>query len=157
MWKKKCTFAKNQFLMSRALFFVLTIFGLSFSSFADVDPYVVDDKAIDQTFEQAVEVDITDMSITPFNDLGTPTASGFTTQLNSDNAWAAWAICFVVGGFGLHRHYMGTSKWMWAYYTFTCGGIFGIVTFVDWVVLLVGAIHNDIGQYLNNNEFFMWK
>jgi TM2 domain-containing membrane protein YozV len=84
-------------------------------------------------------------------------ASGANASLASNpNPWVSFALCWVVGGFGVHRHYMGTKSSMWAIYTFTCGGIFGIVTFVDWIVLLIGAIDGDISKYVNNNSFFMW-
>lgn len=142
--------------MKKLLFFAVAIFALSFSSFAEVDPYVVDDNAIDQTFAQAAEITVNDMNTAIINDFGMPLTDNSTASFKSANPWVAFALCWVLGGFGIHRHYMGTSKWMWAIYTFTCGGIFGIVTLVDWVVLLVGAIQNDIHEYTNNSSFFMW-
>lgn len=142
--------------MKKVLLFAVAIFTLTFSSFAEVDPYVVDDNAIDQTFAQAAEINVSDMDAAMFNDFGMSMNNNASAELNSANPWAAFAICWVLGGFGIHRHYMGTSQWMWAIYTFTCGGIFGIVPFVDWVVLLVGAIQNNIGRYTNNASFFMW-
>jgi len=45
---------------------------------------------------------------------------------------------------------------MWALYTFTCGGIFGIIPLVDWIMLLIGIIENNIGSYENNTNFIMW-
>ena len=40
-------------------------------------------------------------------------------------------------------------------YILTCGGC-GIVATVDWIVLLIGLINNDISKYVNNPKFFMW-
>ncbi|HQB78543.1 MAG TPA: NINE protein [Tenuifilaceae bacterium] len=66
-------------------------------------------------------------------------------------------IPFPVGGFGIHRHYLGTKGSMWAIYFFTCGGIFGIVPMVDWIVILVdGILNKNIDKYTNNEKFFMW-
>lgn len=142
--------------MKKLLFFAVAIFALSFNSFAEVDPYVVDDNAIEQTIAQAGEITVNDMNSAFLNDFGMPLTDNSTASFKSANPWAAFALCWVLGGIGIHRHYMGTSKWMWAYYTFTIFGIFGIVPFVDWVVLLVGAIEGNIGSYTNNSKFFMW-
>jgi len=142
--------------MKKLLFFAVAIFALSFNSFAEVDPYVVDDNAIEQTIAQAGEITVNDMNSAFLNDFGMPLTDNNTASFKGANPWAAFALCWVLGGIGIHRHYMGTSKWMWAYYTFTIFGIFGIVPFVDWVVLLVGAIEGNIGSYTNNSKFFMW-
>ncbi|KWW30670.1 MAG: hypothetical protein AUK63_888 [bacterium P3] len=142
--------------MKKLLFLLVAAFAISFNAFAEVDPYVVDDNAIECTFAQAAEVSACDINAAMLNDFGMPLTDNATAAFKSVNPWGAWAICWIVGGFGIHRHYMGTSKFMWAVYTFTCGGIFGVVTFVDWVVLLVGAIQNDIRSYTNNDRFFMW-
>ena len=83
-------------------------------------------------------------------------SSSNSAYISYPNPWAAFAICWVVGHFGIHRRYLGTKSSMWAIYTFTCGGIFGIVPMVDWVVLLIGAANNNIRPYVNNKNFFMW-
>jgi hypothetical protein len=41
-------------------------------------------------------------------------------------------------------------------YIFTCFGIFGIVPLVDWIVLLIGLVNDDISKYEDNDKFFMW-
>lgn len=142
--------------MKKLLFLFVAIFALAFNSFAEVDPYVVDDDAIDETIAEAAEISIGDIDAAVVNDFNMPITNNTPATLQGANPWVSWALCWVVGGFGIHRHYMGTSRWMWAYYTFTCGGIFGIVTLVDWVVLLVGAIDGNIRSYTNNDRFFMW-
>ena len=46
---------------------------------------------------------------------------------------------------------------MWALYTFTFGGIFGIVPFVDFIVMLIDLVEdNGFGAYYGNTKFFMW-
>ena len=51
---------------------------------------------------------------------------------------------------------MGTAPGMWALYTFTVGGIFGIVDLVDFIMLIIGTADNNITPYINNRKFFMW-
>ena len=68
----------------------------------------------------------------------------------------AFLLCFFLGGFGVHRHYLGTRPGMWAIYTFTFGGLFGIVPLIDWVMLLIGLVDDDISPYVGNTKFFMW-
>jgi len=111
--------------------------------------YTVDNASIDALIANAVEIGVLESSL-PYG------VNETNATLSSKDPWVAFAVCFIVGGFGVHRHYLGTKSGMWAIYTFTCGGIFGIVTFVDWVVLLVGAINEDIAKYVGNPDFFMW-
>jgi hypothetical protein len=52
---------------------------------------------------------------------------------------------------------LGTKGSMWAIYTFTCGGIFGVVPLVDFFVLIAdGIVKENISKYENNESFFMW-
>jgi TM2 domain-containing membrane protein YozV len=108
--------------------------------------YKMDHASVDAIFANAVESNVS----------GVSSMFGANAAFNNPDPWVAWVICWVVGPIGIHRHYLGTSPNMWAIYTFTCCGIFGIVPTVDWVVLLVGAIKNDISPYVNNPNFFMW-
>jgi TM2 domain-containing membrane protein YozV len=88
---------------------------------------------------------------------GTSSPTFITNERVNNDALISWIICWVVGEFGVHRHYLGTKPTMWAIYTFTVCGIFGIVPFVDWWVLLIDGIINDnISPYQNNEKFFMW-
>ena len=112
--------------------------------------YTVDNASIDALVANAVEISTLETSF----EHGMHGANA--TLSASPNPWAAFAICWVVGVFGVHRHYLGTKSSMWAIYTFTCGGIFGIVTFIDWVVLLIGAVDDDVSKYVGNTSFFMW-
>ena len=145
--------------MKKVIFALVAMAALSFNSFAEDNDYVLNDNAIENAFAAATEVSLQDINLFAENGISLMANSQSGSAMmgrSSVNPWGAWAFCTFLGGFGIHRHYMGTSKWMWAYYTFTCGGIFGIVTLVDWVVLLVGAIQDDIGSYTGNTSFFMW-
>lgn len=141
--------------MKKIIFSLFAVLALGFSAMADNgDAYTIDDNAIDQVFAQSAEMTVTDMSLFSIDGITMENAASLTTK--SVNPWGAWAICWFLGEFGIHRHYMGTSKPMWLYYTLTCGGIFGVVTVVDWVVLLIGAIQDDISAYCDNDQFIMW-
>ena len=142
--------------MKKVLFSLFAVLAMSFTAMAENgDAYTIDDNAIEQVFAQSTDVTVGDVEL--FNLQGMmPAAPGENLVISSKNPWAAWALCWVLGGFGIHRHYMGTAGYMWALYTFTIGGIFGIVPTVDWVVLLIGAIQGNISEYTNNTKFFMW-
>jgi len=123
----------------------LVVFTASLANANDM--FRLNDARIDAMMAEAVDVSTT----LPLLDF-----QGTQATLSNPNPWVAFALCWVLGGIGIHRHYMGTSGAMWAIYLFTCGGIFGIVTLVDWVVLLIGAIQGDISQFVGNPRFFMW-
>ncbi len=144
--------------MKKVILSMFAVLALSFCAMAEnVDVYTVDDAAIEQVFAEAADVNAADVELFGSQMLMSPEMPMANFQANyTANPWGAWAICWFLGEFGIHRHYMGTSKPMWLYYTLTCGGIFGVVVLVDWVVLLIGAIQNDISAYCNNDSFFMW-
>jgi len=110
--------------------------------------YKVDHSSIDAIIDNAVEISLLNAAF----DFNSSTA----LLSASPEPWVAFALCWVVGWCGIHRHYLGSKDTMWALYFFTCGGVFGIVTFVDWVVLLVGAINEDVSKYVDNPKFIMW-
>lgn len=120
-------------------------------SFANTNSsYKLDNASIDAMVDNAVEVSI-------LNAASPLAIHNSTASLSAgSDPWVAFLLSWVVGWCGVHRHYLGTSDHMWALYLFTCGGIFGIVTFVDWVVLLLGAIDDDVSKYANNSKFLMW-
>lgn len=130
----------------------LIIFSVSLS-FAGTDQYFVNDNEIDALFESATLVDfqqIENMDITsPFSAPNAAFAQG------GDQPIVAFLLCWFFGSIGIHRAYMGNPIHI-LWYTITCGGIFGIVVLVDWIMLLLGVIENDISQYVDNPAFFMW-
>jgi TM2 domain-containing membrane protein YozV len=60
---------------------------------------------------------------------------------------------FPFGIVGLHRIYLGTAPYVPVAYIATLGGVFGILPFIDFCVLL---IDKDVDKYLNNQKVFMW-
>lgn len=130
--------------MKKIILTLIAVFAISAA--ASAANYTINDADIDAAIECAVEVSPMNMPDAP----ALPAVSG-----KSDGV--AVALTFLLGGFGIHRHYMGTAPWMWAAYTFTVAGIFGIVPFVDLIVEIVGLIDGTgLGRYYNNPKFFMW-
>jgi TM2 domain-containing membrane protein YozV len=67
---------------------------------------------------------------------------------------AAALLAFPLGVFGLHRMYLGSSAAIPIFYIATFGGGFGILPFIDCVLIL---INKDVNTYDNNPRIFMWS
>ena len=134
--------------MKKVIFSLIAVLAIAVT--ANAANYTVDDDAIDALIEASAEVSPLDL----MPEAPVPAAASLTA--GSPTPAASFILCTFLGGFGVHRHYMGTRPWMWAIYTFTAGGIFGIVTFVDWVMLLIGLVDDDISPYVGNTRFIMW-
>ena len=120
------------------------------SSNAKASSYVANDNKIDALFTSAPEV--VNAAFTNLN-LSTNSTAPLAAAANKD-AVVAILLDFFLGGFGVHRFYLGTEVMTGIGYILTCGGIFGIVPFVDFIVLIINM--NDISKYVNNPKFFMW-
>lgn len=139
----------------KKLLFALIAF-VAISTVASAAPYKLDDAAVDNAIESAVEVSpVAFLSEVPSQlPAGMPASASLSA---GKSPVGAILLTFFLGGFGVHRHYMGTRPWMWAIYTFTVGGIFGVVPFVDFIVVIVAAVEdNSIARYCGNTSFFMW-
>jgi TM2 domain-containing membrane protein YozV len=139
--------------MKKLIFLFAGLFMVVASNFAN-ENYRLNDESVNDMFNQATEISLTDM-VANVDVANTNMAQFSSTEDNK--AIIATAICFFVGEFGIHRHYLGTNKLMFAYYILTCGGIFGLVPCVDfWVLLIDGVVNKNIAAYSNNDKFFMW-
>ena|SRR6218665_2599609 len=63
------------------------------------------------------------------------------------------AFPFPFGIVGLHRIYLGSAPYVPVAYIGSLGGVFGILPFIDFCVLL---LDKDIDRYINNKKIFMW-
>ncbi len=136
--------------MKRVIVFLLAFSFSSYFAQAGINKYYVDDNAIEALITQA---EVVNSPITPIDLNNT-----FTAAVKEDkNPWVAWALTYTAGlGIcGVHRLYLGAGAGVFIGYLCTGGG-FGILQTVDWVVLLIGAIENDISQYVGNKKFIMW-
>jgi TM2 domain-containing membrane protein YozV len=115
--------------------------------------YTIDEGAIDQLFETATETSMISINANELNAVPSNVPLPIVAPKDKD-AVAAILLDFFLGGFGIHRFYLGTETMTGIGYILTCGGIFGIVPFVDLIVLIVD--HDDISPYINNPKFFMW-
>ena len=133
--------------MKKLVLSIIAVLAIAFS--ANAANYKVDNNAIDNLIENAEEVYTLDVAA--------PAAANLPAVSQKEvKPVTALILNFFLGGFGVHRHYMGTAPGMWALYTFTFGGIFGIVPLVDFIMLIIGTVDNDISRYINNRKFFMW-
>ena len=57
------------------------------------------------------------------------------------------------GVLALHRIYLGTKAYVPLMYIATAGGIFGILPFIDFCILL---LDNNIDRFYGNGKVFMW-
>ena len=133
-------------LISLSLIFVLTAF-CSFN--AKATGYTSDENLIDQMFTKAPEG-----VIIPFTNFNLTANSTALVGAAQKDAIIAIVLDFFLGGLGVHRFYLGTEVLTGVGYILTCGGIFGIVPLVDFVVLIIDS--KDISRYVNNPKFFMW-
>lgn len=133
--------------MKKLVLLIIAVLAIAFS--ANAANYKVDNNAIDNLIENAEEVYTLDVAA--------PAAANLPAVSQKEvKPVTALILNFFLGGFGVHRHYMGTAPGMWALYTFTFGGIFGIVDLIDFIMLVIGTVDNNIAPYINNRKFFMW-
>lgn len=145
--------------MKRFVFVLIAMFAIA--TVASAAPYKLDDAVVDNAIENAMVVSPLDLMnevpATVSAGLMLPSSAPAAYTVSGANPAAAIILTFFLGGFGIHRHYMGTRPWMWAIYTFTFGGIFGLVPFVDFIVEIIEAVENNsVARYCGNTSFFMW-
>jgi len=140
-------------MMKKLLLIIVLFVGVVSAKQVSASSYSVNEQAIDQLFDNAIETSMLSVNAPEIN---TVTGTVPTTVMASKDkdAVAAILLDFFLGGFGVHRFYLGTKPLTGIGYILTCGGIFGIVPLVDFIVLIID--HDDISPYINNPKFFMW-
>ena len=148
------TKSNKPFMKKLTLIFSFVILVCGFS-FGNTNQYRVNDQQIETMFAQAQQVNLPVM-------LGVQDLQSLPVQVppselkkSSKDPMIAFLLAFFVGELGIHRLYLGTETLTFIGYLLTCGGC-GIVSFVDWIVLLIGLVNDDIGKYVDNPKFFMW-
>lgn len=138
-------------LAMKKLLFALGLIALTASfSYAGVSQYYVDDNAVESLFQTSSVISVPNIDLPQnLNNTNMPVISA------DKNPWVAFAVCYFVGALGIHRLYLGTKTIVFIAYLCT-GGIFGIAYVIDAIVLLIGAINDDISKYVDNEKLFMW-
>ena len=136
--------------MKKIIFLSLVLAITALCSYnAKASGYITNDNLIDQMLSKAPET----VNVA-FTDLSLATGSYATFAGKQKDAIVAIVLDFFLGGLGVHRFYLGTEVLTGVGYILTCGGIFGIVPLVDFVVLIIN--NKDISPYVGNPKFFMW-
>jgi len=140
-------------MMKRLLLIVVLFVGVISAKQASASSYSVNEQAIDRLFDNAIETNMISVNAPEINTVAAGVPTAVMPSKNKD-AVAAILLDFFLGGLGIHRFYLGTKPLTGIGYILTCGGIFGIVPLVDFIVLIID--HDDISPYINNPKFFMW-
>lgn len=115
--------------------------------------YKLDQSKIDAMIENAADIStIAAYDLSSFNGFDAKNA-----QLSEKDPIVAFALATVLGPFGIHRLYLGTKAINVVLYIITGGGC-GVVVAVDWIVLLLVLLdEKDMGPFIDNSNFIMWK
>jgi TM2 domain-containing membrane protein YozV len=142
--------------MKKVLFLSMICLCSVCSFAASSNEYVINDQKVEQLFTGSADVSLTALSASTLVNAAGPNFSDAARFRASDKSFvAAILLNFFLGGLGIHRLYLGTATMTWIGYILTCGGIFGVVPLVDFIVLI---IHNDdMSEFVDNPKFFMWS
>lgn len=133
--------------MKKILALVCLTLVVAVSNAKASNSYFVNEAAVEKVFANSIETPVS-FSLTEsslFNQQA---------QLSEKDPIVAILLDIIVGGFGIHRVYLGGRPSLILIYFITCGGIFGIVPLVDLIVLVIN--YDDISAYIDNDKFIMW-
>ncbi len=139
--------------MKRAIVFILLFVAVLSLKQVHASSYSIDEGAIDQLFASAIETSMISINANELGSVAADLSSSVVASKEKD-AVVAIVLDFFLGGLGVHRFYLGTETLTGIGYILTCGGIFGIVPLIDFVVLIID--NKDISPYIDNPKFFMW-
>ena len=139
--------------MKKAIVCILLFVTVLSVKQVNASSYSIDEGAIDQLFATATETSMISINTHELSVVLSNVPSQLVASKEKD-AVVAIVLDFFLGGFGIHRFYLGTETLTGLGYILTCGGIFGIVPLIDFVVLIID--NKDISPYIDNPKFFMW-
>jgi len=146
---------KLKIIIMKKVFTLILLIAAVFSfNQANAAKYSIDEEAIDQMFTTATEVNMISITGNNFGDVSSAVPSPLMASQQEKDAVVAIVLDIFLGWAGIHRFYLGTNTLTGLAYPLTCGGIFGIVPLVDFVVLIVD--NDNISPYVDNPKFFMW-
>lgn len=124
---------------------MLLFISVAFAGYSN-SKYTIDDSKVETLIEQSTTMQFNFASENPLN---------VTSIQASQDPWIAVVLGFFLGGFGVHRVYLGTPPGIIAGYFFTCGGIFGILPLIDIIVLVIN--NDDISAYIDKKGLIMFN
>ncbi len=137
------------------LFCFLTVAALTARA-ADVSVYVIDDQQIEQLMAQSDDISLNAVSADLLQSEQLTAGLTGSARVKANKEFVpALLLNLFLGGLGIHRLYLGTETLTWVGYILTCGGIFGIVPLIDFIVLIIN--NDNISPYVDNPKFFMWS
>lgn len=126
---------------------MLLFISVAFAGYSN-SKYTIDDSKVETLIEQSTTMQFNFESENPLNVTS--------IQDEKDPLIAALlAFPYLVGGLGIHRVYLGTPPGIIAGYIFTCGGIFGVLPWIDFIVLLINS--DDISPYIDKKGLIMFN
>lgn len=125
------------------------MFAITSQTYAS-SAYTIDDSAVEAVFDNSVSV----MNLDAGSD--SMMLENATMLKAGKSPIAAFVIAWVLGWIGIHRVYLGGTPLLVLGYIVTFFGIFGLVPFIDWIVLLVDVFRNDLGKHEGSDAYFMW-
>lgn len=135
--------------MKKLIVSVIAVLAIAIS--ASAANYKVDNNSIDALIDNATEVVALEATA--------PAAANLPTVAAKEiNTTTAFLLSWLLGEFGVHRHYLGTKPIMWLLYTITGGGL-GILWSVDTILLFLDVIkvgEGYINKFINNEKFIVW-
>jgi TM2 domain-containing membrane protein YozV len=139
--------------MKKIFIFILFVAVILSVKQVNASQYSIDEGAIDQLFATATETSMISVNTSDFSAAPSSIPSPLVASKEKD-AVVAIVLDFFLGGLGIHRFYLGTKTMTGLGYILTCGGIFGVVPLIDFIVLIID--NDDISPYIDNPKFFMW-
>lgn len=139
--------------MKKAFVLILLFAAVFTVKQANASSYAIDEQAVDQLFATATETSMISINASEMSAVASTVSTTVVASKQKD-AIVAIVLDFFLGGLGVHRFYLGTKTLTGIGYILTCGGIFGIVPLVDFIVLIID--NKDISPYIDNPKFFMW-
>lgn len=91
----------------------------------------------------------------PYNNKPSPLLKAFRLKQKNNKKTIATLLAFPLpfGIVGLHRIYLGSAPYVPVVYIASLGGVFGILPFIDFCVLLTSK---KADPFLENEKIFMW-
>ncbi len=121
--------------------------------------YFVDDQAIEQTLNTGEQLDIAikNQAESALDNLMDISNQGTAKIMAGEKTpTVSFILSWVLGWFGAHRIYLGTSAGVIVGYILTGGGC-GILWTIDTILLLIELIEEkNFSKYVDNKKFFMF-